>query len=197
MKIWIYNDTSCTSLLRRGSPFYESNPPALLVEISRGTAFEYAFGLQSAPGFPGICGLKSPGTTIDDLSVSVGDDFPPIIFSPNPELGAPVLGSALGDLLRLDQSHGNIELFIDLHLVESLLPWLSAASQVGLLLDMSAAPEDELVASIERFIERELIAPGKWAGLVVYDSKDNSFANGDAGMIQRLGLESIQKASAL
>jgi hypothetical protein len=197
MKIWIYNDTSCTKLLQRGSLLYQEGLPDLLIEISPGAAFEYNFGFQSSSGFPGICGLKSPDTTINDLIVSVGEDYPPIVFSPNPELSPAILGSCIGDVLRDESISGGADLFLELSMVESLLPWLSAASQIGFLLDISAAPEDELVEQVQKFVERGLIAPEKWIGLRVYDSKDGSFTNGDQAAIKRLGLEKVDKASAL
>lgn len=195
MRLWLYNDTSCAALLKSGSALYPEQLPRFVVEVATAPNFEYVFGYQSPTGFPGVCGILSPGLGLEDVSVSVGEHYPKIVFAPNSSPSLALLGGAIADLARDESIDGEVDLFIEIGLVGELLPWLSATTQIGVLLDLSVAPEQEFVAAMALLKERELIVPERWCGLKVYDSRDGSFKDADDAKLETLGLSKIMNTS--
>ena len=197
MRLWIYNDASCAALLKNSSELFQGQAPKFVVEVASAPNFEYYFGFQSPAGFPGICGILSQDLTLDDIAVSVNEAHPKIIFAPNSGAPASLLGSALANLSRDESLGKDVELFVEVSLVPELIPWLSATTEIGVVLDLSVAPEKEFVDSMQLLTERELITSDRWIGLKIYDSRDGSFDEADESKLELLGLAKISKASIL
>lgn len=197
MKAWFFNDLNCTQYLRNDSPVFKGQVPIRLIEVGYGPSLEHYFGYQSSPGYPGICGLIGGHLKPEELSLQVGQDYPQIIFAPNPPVGRQSLGSALADALRHPEMGADTGLLIDLDCAEELIPWMGAADSFGMLYDLSAAPDEMLLTTVRGLTDSGLIDSERWSGLFVFDSRDASLESLELPQIKRLGLDRIQGVSIL
>jgi hypothetical protein len=197
MKIWFFNDLNCAKYVDKSAKIYREQAPKRLVEVGYGPCLEHYFGYQSPQGYPGICGLIGAHIAPEDLSLQVADNYPELIFAPNPPVGRQALGAAVGDALRHPDLREDTALLIDLDCADALIPWLGAAESVGMLYDISAAPESKLLATVQALTESGIVDSKRWSGMFVFDSRDSSLEDPGEGLIERLGLERIEGASII
>lgn len=189
-RIWIYNDANCASFFKENSSLFQNSSPELIIEISQGPVFAHYFNMESPANFPGIAGLLNAENTPLDFAMQVIDSDYPILFAPAQPSSPTILGSALRAIMHHPERPARTDIFIELGLLEDLLPWLHGFSGIGIVYGLASAPSPTLMETIKKLCNEELLSSAEWLGFKAYFSDPVPPTEEEQGLIEK-SLESL------